>query len=61
MNSENITHLIWALFCILSITVMSSCAQNVSEDTEKTNVEYINSDCSRNVITGSKGTHWVCQ
>lgn len=61
MNNENITHLIWSLFCILAIAVMSSCAQNVSKDTENTNVEYIKSDCSRNVVPGSAGTHWVCK
>lgn len=61
MDSETIQHAIWAAFLLLAIGFMSSCAEGVSDNYEETTAKYIESDCKRGLVTGSAGTHWICE
>jgi len=60
MSSEAMQHAIWAAFAVFAIGFMSSCAEGVSDNSAETTAKYIESKCKRGQITGSAGTHWIC-
>ena len=60
MGSENITQAIWATVVVIAISLMSSCAGGVSDNSAEVTAKYIEGDCKRGPVIGSAGTHWIC-
>ena len=60
MDSESIQHAIWAVFLLVAIGFMSSCAEGLSDNSAEVTTKYIESDCKRGSVIGSAGTHWIC-
>ncbi len=60
MNNETIQHAIWAVFLLIAIGLIASCAEGVSDNTAETTAKYIESDCKRGPVLGSQGTKWTC-
>lgn len=61
MNIEEIS---WpmAICVVLSVAVIkvSGCAENSDIEKTKQTQSYIESNCKKTAVMGSRGTHWVC-
>ena len=61
MDSETIQHAIWAIFLLMAIALMGSCAKEQGRQSTEEEIKYIESDCKRGAVIGMKGTHWICE
>lgn len=61
MDNETIQHAIWAVFLLIAIGLMASCAEGVSDNSAETTAKYIDSDCKRVPVVGMQGSKWTCE
>lgn len=60
MDSDNINGVILAVFLIIVVSIMSSCAQGIGAQNTEEELKYIESDCKKGAVIGMQGTHWIC-
>lgn len=60
MNDETKQHAIWAVFLLIAIGLMASCAESVSDNSAETTAKYIDSDCKLGQVIGAQGSKWTC-